>query len=95
LEPDDRSGFYRGGTVLISAIAGIDQALWDIKGKYFNDPIYQLIGGKAKDKMKMYSWIGGDRPAEVAAAKAAADNGFTAIKMSAADELQYIDSYEK
>lgn len=60
-----RAGFYRGGPILMSAIAGIDQALWDIKGKYYNAPIYQLLGGKARDKMKVYSWIGGDRPAEV------------------------------
>ena len=40
-----RAGFYRGGGVLMSAIAGIDQALWDIKGKFFNAPVYQLMGG--------------------------------------------------
>src|SRR5687767_6034976 len=39
-----RGGFYRGGSILMSAIAGIDQALWDIKGKYFDAPIYQLLG---------------------------------------------------
>src|SRR5918998_3368195 len=60
-----RGGFYRGGPVLMSAIAGIDQALWDIKGKRYGLPIYQLLGGRARDLMKVYSWIGGDRPAEV------------------------------
>ena len=40
-----RAGFYRGGGVLMSAIAGIDQALWDIKGKVFQAPVYQLMGG--------------------------------------------------
>ena len=59
-----RNGFYRGGPILMSAIAGIDQALWDIKGKFYNAPIHQLLGGKARDIMKVYSWIGGDRPAE-------------------------------
>lgn len=91
-----RSGFYRGGPVLMSAIAGIDQALWDIKGKFYNTPIYQLLGGKARDTMKVYSWIGGDRPSEVgAAAKEMVDKGFKAVKMNATEELQIVDSYDK
>ena len=91
-----RAGFYRGGPILMSAIAGIDQALWDIKGKFFNAPIHQLLGGKARDKMKVYSWIGGDRPAEVGlAAKKMAEQGFLAVKMNATEELQYVDSYDK
>ncbi|MEO8405772.1 MAG: galactonate dehydratase, partial [Chitinophagaceae bacterium] len=91
-----RTAFYRGGAVLMSAISGIDQALWDIKGKYFNAPIHQLLGGKAKNKMRVYSWIAGDRPSDVAnEAKNAIDNGFTALKMNATEELQYIDSYDK
>jgi galactonate dehydratase len=91
-----RGGFYRGGPVLMSAISGIDQALWDIKGKYFNAPVYQLIGGKAREKMKVYSWIGGDRPSDIGnAAKQAKENGFTAVKMNATDEMQYLDSYGK
>ena len=91
-----RAGFYRGGPVLMSAISGIDQALWDIKGKYLNTPIYQLMGGLAKEKMRVYSWIAGDRPADAAvAAKNVVDRGFTALKMNATEELQYIDSYDK
>ncbi len=91
-----RGGFYRGGPILMSAISGIDQALWDIKGKYFNAPIHQLIGGRTKDKMRVYSWIGGDRPNDIgSAAKAAKEQGFTAVKMNATDEMQFIDSYEK
>lgn len=91
-----RSGFYRGGPVLMSAIAGIDQALWDIKGKYYQAPIYQLLGGACRDSIRVYSWIGGDRPSEVGqAAKEAVETGFTAIKMNGTDELQIIDSYEK
>jgi galactonate dehydratase len=49
----------------MSAIAGIDQALWDIKGKVLNAPVWQLMGGLVRDKIKAYSWVGGDRPAEV------------------------------
>ena len=63
-----RAGFYRGGPILMSAMAGIDQALWDIKGKHFNAPVYQLMGGPCRDRMRVYSWIGGDRPSDVAKA---------------------------
>ena len=91
-----RAGFYRGGGVLMSALSGIDQALWDIKGKVFGVPVYQLMGGKCRDKMKVYSWIGGDRPSDVgAAAKEKMDAGFKAIKMNATEELQMIDTYDK
>ena len=91
-----RSGFYRGGPILMSAIAGIDQALWDIKGKYYNAPIYDLMGGACRDSVRVYSWIGGDRPSEVGKeAKKAVEAGFTAVKMNGTEELQYIDSYQK
>lgn len=91
-----RAGFYRGGGVMMSAISGIDQALWDIKGKWLSVPVYELMGGSCRDKMRVYSWIGGDRPSDVGiAAKEKMDLGFTAIKMNATEELQYIDSYKK
>jgi galactonate dehydratase len=91
-----RSGFYRGGPILMSAISGIDQALWDIKGKYFKAPIYELMGGKARDRMRVYTWIAGDRPADVGnAAREAKKNGFSAVKMNATDEMQIIDSFQK
>lgn len=91
-----RGGFYRGGPILMSAIAGIDQALWDIKGKYYNAPVHDLIGGACRDSIRVYSWIGGDRPSDVGkAAKEVVDAGFTAVKMNGTEELQYIDSYKK
>lgn len=91
-----RAGFYRGGGVMMSAISGIDQALWDIKGKRFNAPVYQLMGGRCRDKMRVYSWIGGDRPSETGeAARKKMEEGFTAVKMNATEELQFIDSYDK
>ncbi|MFM9279782.1 galactonate dehydratase [Paenibacillus jiagnxiensis] len=91
-----RGGFYRGGPILMSAISGIDQALWDIKGKYFNAPVYQLLGGACRDSIQVYSWIGGDRPSDVAeAAKATVDRGFKAVKMNGSEELHYVDSFEK
>ncbi|MHB1652945.1 MAG: hypothetical protein ACYCVD_10785 [Desulfitobacteriaceae bacterium] len=61
-----RAAFYRGGPILSSAISGIDQALWDIKGKALGVPVYELLGGKVRDKVKVYCWIGGDRPSNVA-----------------------------
>lgn len=91
-----RGGFYRGGAILMSALAGIDQALWDIKGKFYNAPVYELLGGACRDKMRVYSWIGGDRPSDVGeAALQMAQAGFTAVKMNATEEMQYIDSYRK
>ena len=91
-----RAGFYRGGGVLMSSIAGIDQALWDIKGKVFQAPVYQLMGGPCRDSIRVYSWIGGDRPADVGQAALEKKNaGFTAVKMNATEELQFIDSYAK
>ncbi|HEX6971908.1 MAG TPA: galactonate dehydratase [Limnochordia bacterium] len=87
-----RGGFYRGGPVLMSAISGIEQALWDIKGKYHGVPVYELLGGPVREKIRVYSWIGGDRPQDVAsAAKARAAAGFTAVKMNATQELRMID----
>ncbi|MFT9366880.1 MAG: galactonate dehydratase [Gluconobacter sp.] len=91
-----RAGFYRGGAIHMSAIAGIDQALWDLKGRAFNVPVWQLLGGKCRDRIRVYSWIGGDRPADTArAAKEVVDRGFTAVKMNGTEELQFIDSHQK
>lgn len=91
-----RAGFYRGGGVMMSAISGIDQALWDIKGKYYDAPVYELLGGACRKKMKVYSWIGGDRPRDVGkAALERKEAGFTAVKMNATEELQMVDTYDK
>lgn len=91
-----RGGFYRGGGAHMSALAGIDQALWDIKGKALGVPVSELLGGNVRSRIKVYSWIGGDRPSETAAAaKAAVERGFTAVKMNGTEEMQYVDSYDK
>lgn len=91
-----RAGFYRGGPVLMSAIAGIDQALWDIHGKALGVPVHALLGGAVRDRIRVYSWIGGDRPADTArAAKETVERGFTAVKMNATEEVQFVDSHEK
>ena len=86
-----RGGFYRGGPVLMSALAGLDQALWDLKGKMLDVPAWELLGGKVRDKVRAYAWIGGDRPEHIAAAaKARREQGFDAIKMNATGELDWL-----
>ncbi|KQY89326.1 galactonate dehydratase [Pelomonas sp. Root1444] len=91
-----RAGFYRGGPILMSAIAGIDQALWDIKGKVMGQPVYELLGGLVRDKMKVYSWVGGDRPADVIRdIKRLREGGFDTFKMNGTEELAIVDSARK
>lgn len=91
-----RARFYRGGPILMSAMAGIDQALWDVKGRQYGQPIYQLLGGPVRERIRVYAWIGGDRPAEVVrAAREKAAEGFSAVKMNASEEMHWIDSFAK
>lgn len=88
-----RTGFYRGGPILMSAIAGIDQALWDIKGKVLGAPVYELLGGLVRDRMKMYSWVGGDRPADVIAGiRKLQAIGFNTFKLNGCEEMGLIDT---
>ncbi|MFC9220253.1 galactonate dehydratase [Streptomyces hygroscopicus] len=78
-----KGGFYRGGPVLSSAVAGLDQALWDIKGKHYGVPVYQLLGGPVRERVRAYAWIGGDEPEEIRdALTAQIEAGFTAVKMN-------------
>ncbi|CAN5910524.1 galactonate dehydratase [soil metagenome] len=91
-----RAGFYRGGGVHMSALAGIDQALWDIKGKALGVPVHELLGGQLRDRIRVYSWIGGDRPSDTAAMAAECGaRGFSAVKMNATEEMQFVDSHAK
>lgn len=91
-----RGGFYRGGPILMSALSGIDQALWDIKGKALGVPVYELLGGSVRSKMLMYGWIGGDKPNQVAqAAKDRVKAGFKAVKINVCAEMEWIDTPAK
>lgn len=86
-----RGGFYRGGPVLMSALSGFDQALWDLKGKVLGLPAWEMLGGKVRDRVRAYAWIGGDRPDDIAEAAAARrGQGFSAVKMNATAELDWI-----
>jgi galactonate dehydratase len=83
-----RGGFYRGGPILMSAIAGIDQALWDIKGKALGVPVYELLGGRVRDRMKTYCWVGGDRPADIIESiHLVREAGFDTVKMNGTEEF--------
>jgi galactonate dehydratase len=83
-----KGGFYRGGPVLSSAVAGLDQALWDIKGKAYEQPVYQLLGGPVRDSVRAYSWVGGDEPTEIRdAVTAQVEAGFTAVKMNGSGRM--------
>src|SRR6478735_7766001 len=77
-----RGGFYRGGPVMMSALSGLEQALWDLKGRALGLPAWQMLGGKVRERVRCYAWIGGDRPHEIGeAAQERAKQGFTAVKM--------------
>jgi galactonate dehydratase len=86
-----RGGFYRGGPVLMSALSGLDQALWDLKGKVHGLPVHQLLGGAVRQRVQAYAWIGGDRPDDVGEAAAARRaQGFAAVKMNATAEADWL-----
>jgi galactonate dehydratase len=86
-----RGGFYRGGPVLMSALAGLEQALWDLKGRVLGLPAWEMLGGKVRDKIRAYAWIGGDRPHEIGdAAQARRGQGFSAVKMNATADMDWL-----
>ncbi|MGI6315946.1 MAG: galactonate dehydratase [Christensenellales bacterium] len=91
-----RAGFYRGGPILTSAISGIEQACWDIKGKALGVPVCELLGGAVREKMQVYCWIGGDRPGNTGEqALEKKQQGYSAVKMNATPEIRWIDTYEE
>ena len=83
-----KGGFYRGGPILSSAVAGLDQALWDIAGKAYGAPVHALLGGPLRDRIRVYAWVGGDEPGEITdAVTAHVEAGMTAVKMNASGRL--------
>jgi len=88
-----KGSFYRGGPILASAVSGIDQALWDIAGKRYAAPVHQLLGGPVRDRIRVYSWVGGDEPEEVADQIAEqVEAGLTAVKMNASGRMSPLGS---
>ncbi|MEM8982406.1 MAG: galactonate dehydratase [Pseudomonadota bacterium] len=89
-----RGGFYRGGPILMSAIAGIDQALWDIKGKDLGQPVVALLGGALRERMKTYTWVGGDDPAdECQHIESLLAQGWDTFKLNGCGRLRMVDSF--
>lgn len=88
--------FYHGGAHFMSALGGIEMALWDLLGKATNQPIYTLLGGKVRDQVKVYRWAGGNNNEPGAAAEEASrvvSEGARAIKMNACPPLAAVDTY--
>lgn len=79
-----RHAFYRGGPVLTSALSGVEQALWDIKGKALGVPVYELLGGPTRDRIRVYAHVGND-PDTLREKKA---QGFTAFKTGVRNATQ-------
>jgi galactonate dehydratase len=88
-----RGAFYRGGPILVSAISGVEQALWDIKGKYYGVPVYEMLGGACRDKIRMYAHCFGDSlEEEVRMALDLKNRGFTAIKIGLDAPVRIVDT---
>src|SRR5882762_8208006 len=79
-----KGGFYRGGPERSSAVAALDQALWDIVGRCHDAAVHELLGGPVRDRVRVYGWVGGDSPRDlVEAVTAQRKAGMTAVKMNA------------
>jgi galactonate dehydratase len=88
-----RGQFYRGGPVLCSALSGIEQALWDITGKWLGQPVYNLLGGATRDRIRVYGWVNGDTYGEyIESAKVSAQAGFTALKTGILGAMDILDT---
>ena len=88
-----RGPFYRGGPIMVSAISGVEQALWDIFGKSVGLPVYQLLGGPTRSRIRMYAHCWGATPEENALrAKELVAKGFTAIKTGFPDPVRIVDT---
>src|SRR6187200_218037 len=80
-----KGAYWRRGPVTMSAIAAVDTALWDIKGKALGAPVYQLLGGASRDAVRVYGHASGESIDETVAAVARyRERGYTAIRAQCA-----------
>ena len=89
-----RSPFYRTGPVLCSALSGVEQALWDILGKSLNAPVWQLLGGKVRDRVRMYGWVAGEQTGDYIEnfKRSIHDRQFTLYKFVPVPAMRYLES---
>ena len=86
-------GFYRGGPVLTSALSGIEQALWDITGKALGASVHELLGGRVRDRIRVYAHVGGKTcEAYAQAGRDCLDRGFTAVKTCPLGAVRFLES---
>ena len=87
-----RGGFYRGGAVLSSAVAGLDQALWDLRGHVLDAPIHVLLGGPCRERVRLYThtWGGPGRTGDPVQATALVNRGYTLMKASIAGPVEFL-----
>lgn len=89
-----RGAFFRGGPILATAAAGIEQALWDVKARSAGLPVYEFLGGAVRERIRTYAWVGGDRPADVVEhVRRRIAQGFTAVKMNATATVDHLDRH--
>jgi len=89
-----RGAFWRGGPTLCAAISGLEMCLWDILGKSLGAPVWQLLGGAVRDRIRVYTRPHGSTPEELAAsAKQVVARGFTAMKFCPFDRVHVVDHY--
>lgn len=89
-----RGGFFRGGPILGTSAAAIEQALWDAKGHRHGMPVHEFLGGAVRERLRTYAWVGGDRPQDVVEqTRDRLKQGFTAVKLNVAGQLDFLEPW--
>jgi galactonate dehydratase len=87
-----RGGFYQGGPVLTSALSGVEQAMWDIKGKALGVPVHEMLGGAVRDRVRVYGHVGWSKLESYFREADVAGQGLTAVKTSLFQAVRFVES---